>query len=44
MSCLSRDPNERPTAHELSVELEQLLDGLPKPWLSKMKPQAQRRR
>ena len=38
MSCLAYEPTDRPTAHELFSELEQLQDELPKPWLSKLKP------
>lgn len=42
MSCLARDPADRPTAGELADQLELVLDGLPKPRLSKLKPRIQR--
>ena len=38
MACLARDPGERPAPAELLGALELLLDTLPKPWLSKLKP------
>lgn len=38
MSCLERDPGARPTAAELAAELEPLVERLPKPWVSKLKP------
>ncbi|MGI9019300.1 MAG: serine/threonine-protein kinase [Solirubrobacterales bacterium] len=42
MACLARDPGGRPTADELADKLELVLDGLPKPQLSKLKPRVQR--
>ena len=42
MACLARDPTGRPTADELADQLEVVLDGLPKPQLSKLKPRIQR--
>jgi serine/threonine-protein kinase len=38
LACLSYDPTDRPTAIELSEALEPVLAGLPKPWVSKLKP------
>jgi eukaryotic-like serine/threonine-protein kinase len=38
MSCLAFDPAERPAAAELAAELEPVLDALPRPWVSKLKP------
>lgn len=42
ISCLARNPADRPTAGELADRLELVLDGLPKPSLSKLKPRIQR--
>ena len=41
-ACLARDPGARPTAGELADRLELVLDGLPTPKLSKLKPRARR--
>ncbi len=41
MSCLAHDPAARPTAGELADQLELVLDRLPKPRLSKLKPRVQ---
>ena len=38
MACLSRDPAERPTAAELGDRLQVVLQDLPKPKLSSLKP------
>jgi serine/threonine protein kinase len=38
MSCLEYDPLERPTAAELAAALEPVFAGLPRPWISKLKP------
>jgi hypothetical protein len=38
MSCLAPDPADRPAPAELAAELEQVLDALPKPRISKLKP------
>jgi serine/threonine protein kinase len=43
MACLAREPDERPRPAELLAELELVLDALPKPWLSKLKPRPGRR-
>jgi serine/threonine protein kinase len=43
MACLAREPGDRPTPVELLAQLELLLDTLPKPWLSKLKPRRGRR-
>jgi serine/threonine-protein kinase len=43
MACLAREPDDRPTPVELLAQLEVLLDTLPKPWLSKLKPRPGRR-
>jgi serine/threonine protein kinase len=43
MACLAREPDDRPTPVELLAQLELLLDTLPKPWLSKLKPRRRRR-
>jgi eukaryotic-like serine/threonine-protein kinase len=40
MRCLEEDPEDRPAAAELSEQLEDLLAGLPRPGLSKLKPRA----
>jgi hypothetical protein len=37
LSCLARDPADRPTAAELARELEPLVAGLPKPVLGGFK-------
>lgn len=42
MSCLVRDPAERPTAGELADRFEIVLDRLPKPSLAKLKPRVRR--
>jgi len=42
-ACLARNPDDRPTPGELLAQLELLLDTLPKPWLSKLKPRRGRR-
>jgi len=38
MACLAYDPADRPTPFDLSEALEQVVAGLPKPWVSKLKP------
>ena len=38
MACLAYEPADRPTAVELSEAFERVLAGLPKPWVSKLKP------
>jgi serine/threonine protein kinase len=38
VSCLAPEPNDRPTPAELTAELELVLDALPKPRISKLKP------
>jgi serine/threonine protein kinase len=38
MSCLAPDPADRPAPAELAAELEQVLEALPKPRISKLKP------
>ena len=43
MACLARDPAERPEPAVLLSRLEGVLDALPKPWLSKLKPRPGRR-
>ena len=43
MSCLAYEPADRPTAAELAATLEPVLAGLPKPWVSKLKPRPGRR-
>lgn len=40
MCCLASDPLDRPTAAELAGELELVLERLPRPWVSKLKPRA----
>jgi len=42
LDCLAHDPHARPAAGELADRLEPVLDALPKPRLSKMKPRVQR--
>ena len=42
MASLARDPAGRPTAGDLAEQLELVLDRLPKPHLSKLKPRIQR--
>ena len=42
MACLASNPADRPTAGELGDRLELVLDQLPKPQLSKLKPRIQR--
>jgi len=44
MSCLAFDPADRPTPAELAAELEPLLEALPRPWVSKLKPKPPRKR
>ena len=38
LSALAYEPADRPAAAELADMLEPLLDALPKPWVSKLKP------
>jgi serine/threonine protein kinase len=38
MASLAYDPGDRPTPVELADALEPVLAGLPKPWVSKLKP------
>jgi serine/threonine protein kinase len=38
MACLAPDPRDRPAPAELAGELELVLDALPKPRISKLKP------
>jgi serine/threonine-protein kinase len=38
MACLAYEPTDRPTPVELSEALEPVFAGLPKPWVSKLKP------
>jgi serine/threonine protein kinase len=38
MACLARDPGARPTPAEIAERLELVLEGLPKPRISKLKP------
>lgn len=38
MACLARDPSARPAPTELANEMEPLLEALPKPRLSRLKP------
>ncbi|MCD6015377.1 MAG: protein kinase [Solirubrobacterales bacterium] len=38
LSCLAPDPADRPSAAELAAQLELVLDALPRPKLSKLKP------
>lgn len=38
LSCLAPDPADRPTPAELAAQLELVLDALPKPKISKLKP------
>ncbi len=38
LSCLAPDPRDRPTPAELASQLELVLDALPKPSISKLKP------
>jgi serine/threonine protein kinase len=42
LDCLTPDTAERPSAGEVADELERVLDKLPKPRLSKLKPRVQR--
>ncbi|MDQ3758526.1 MAG: serine/threonine protein kinase [Actinomycetota bacterium] len=42
MACLAPDPVDRPTAGQLADRLELVLDQLPRPQLSKLKPRIQR--
>lgn len=42
MVCLRHDPVERPTPAELGARLEQVLEALPGPKLSKLKPRRRR--
>jgi hypothetical protein len=42
MACLRRDPAQRPTPAELGAQLERVLDALPGPKLSKLKPRRRR--
>jgi serine/threonine protein kinase len=37
-ACLARDPDRRPSPAAITAELEQRLEALPQPWLSKFKP------
>jgi serine/threonine protein kinase len=38
LACLARDPAERPTPAEVAAQLESVLEALPKPKISKLKP------
>jgi serine/threonine protein kinase len=38
MACLARDPAERPAAAQVAGAMEQVLEALPKPRLSRLKP------
>jgi len=38
LSCLAPDPADRPTPSELATQLELVLDAMPKPRISKLKP------
>jgi hypothetical protein len=38
MACLAPDPAHRPAPAELAAQLELVLDALPKPRISKLKP------
>jgi serine/threonine protein kinase len=38
MACLAYEPADRPSPIELADALEPVLAGLPKPWVSKLKP------
>jgi len=42
MACLARDPAGRPAPAEVADQLELVLDGLPKPRISKLKPRLHR--
>jgi serine/threonine-protein kinase len=42
MACLHRDPSARPSAAELADRLEPVLEALPKPRISKLKPRIRR--
>jgi serine/threonine-protein kinase len=42
MACLARDPAERPAAAEVAAELEPVLESLPKPKISRLKPRIRR--
>jgi serine/threonine-protein kinase len=42
LSCLAPDPADRPTPAELAAQLELVLDALPKPHISKLKPRLRR--
>jgi eukaryotic-like serine/threonine-protein kinase len=42
MACLDRDPAARPTPGEIADRLELVLEGLPKPRISKLKPRLRR--
>lgn len=42
MACLARDPAGRPTPAEVAEQLELVLEGLPKPRISKLKPRLHR--
>jgi eukaryotic-like serine/threonine-protein kinase len=42
MACLDRDPADRPTPAEIADRLELVLEGLPKPRISKLKPRVRR--
>jgi serine/threonine protein kinase len=43
MSCLAPRPEDRPSPAQLAAELELVLDALPRPRLSKLKPRIQQR-
>jgi len=43
LSCLAPGPGQRPTASEIAADLEQVLDALPKPKISKLKPRIAKR-
>jgi eukaryotic-like serine/threonine-protein kinase len=44
MACLARDPLDRPTPAEVADRLELVLEGLPKPRISRLKPRPGRAR
>ncbi|MGH2990763.1 MAG: serine/threonine-protein kinase [Solirubrobacterales bacterium] len=43
MACLARDPIDRPAPAEIADRLELVLEGLPKPKISRLKPRPARR-
>ena len=42
MACLAHDPTKRPRPAEIAEQLELVLEGLPKPRISKLKPRLRR--